>query len=65
MTNKKLYPHLYEYERLGRKTPEGKDYLVNHYELVIYDIGLQVSFLNYRVRNCGGSKKIHKVDHDK
>jgi hypothetical protein len=59
MTTKKLYPHLYEYEILGRKTTEGKDYLANHYELVLYEVGLQISFLTYRAENWGGTKKIH------
>ena len=61
---KDRYPHLYEYELLGRKTPEGKDYLANHYEFVLHEISLQVNFLVHRAEKLGGTKKIHKISNE-
>jgi len=69
MTNKKLYPHLYEYRRLGEMaTHEGTIYYMKH-SMIISREHSEEYFVNYhRARLFGGlkfAKRIHLVEYDK
>jgi len=60
---KTMYPHIYEFQRLGMTTPEAKKYYEKHEKELETEYGevLEIQLERQRL----GTKKIHKVDHDK
>jgi len=66
MTNKKLYPHLYEFRRLGAmSTDEGKMYYRKNETIVSYERADEYKVKYERARLFGGLKyleRIHKIE---
>lgn len=65
MTSKKLYPHVYEFERLGGSyTQEGKSYALKNGDALAEEQREEIQILVHRVENLGGSKQIHNDEAD-
>ena len=57
---KRLYPHIYEFQRLGKdETPEGREYIKQHQNKIDreYSDVLDAKLLRY----LHGNDKIHKI----
>jgi len=56
-----MYPHIYEYQKLGMTTPEGKKYYEIHERELDNEYGDAIE-VQLRRQLIGTNKKIHLVD---
>ena len=60
--NKKIYPHLFEYESLGHSlTRKGEEYLEKYLHEIWSERSERHEIYHYRMNILGGDKRIHKI----
>ena len=63
IATKKLFPYLYEFQKLGEsKTEEGRKYMEENQYLIDKEINVIVETGFYRTLNLGENREIHETN---